>query len=100
MVGWIGVVLTGSDTSSNVLFGNLQTITAQTVGIAPMLAAAANTVGGVMGKMINAQSIVVATAASGHVGKEGAILRRVFWHSVALVVLVGVMTAVMAGMGE
>jgi len=98
MVGWIGVVLTGSDTSSNVLFGNLQTITAQTVGIAPMLAAAANTVGGVMGKMINAQSIVVATAASGQVGKEGAILRRVFWHSVALVVLVGVMTCVMAGM--
>jgi lactate permease len=90
LLGWLGVALTGSDTASNVLFGNLQQITAQQVGMSPILAAAANSSGGVMGKMIDAQSIVVAGVATGQRGGEGAILRYVFFHSVALAVLVGV----------
>ena len=90
LLGWLGVALTGSDTASNVLFGNLQQITATQVGISPVLAAAANSTGGVMGKMIDAQSIVVAGVATGQQGGEGVILRKVFWHSLALAVLVGV----------
>jgi lactate permease len=90
LLGWLGVALTGSDTSSNVLFGNLQQITARAVGVSPLLAAAANSSGGVMGKMINAQSIVVAGAATGQQGNEGSILRSVFWHSLVLACLVGV----------
>ncbi|HZU81689.1 MAG TPA: lactate permease LctP family transporter [Polyangiaceae bacterium] len=90
LLGWLGVALTGSDTSSNVLFGNLQQITAQQVGIPPLLAAAANSSGGVMGKMIDAQSIVVAGVATGQHGSEGEILRYVFWHSLVLAALVGV----------
>jgi lactate permease len=89
LLGWLGVALTGSDTSSNILFGNLQTITAQKLGISPVLAAAANSSGGVMGKMIDAQSIVVAAVATGEHGHEGEILRYVFFHSIALAVLVG-----------
>jgi lactate permease len=89
LLGWLGVALTGSDTSSNVLFGGLQQITAQQLGISPVLAAAANSSGGVMGKMIDAQSIVVAGVATGQKGGEGVILRYVFWHSVALACLVG-----------
>ena len=89
MLGWLGVALTGSDTSSNVLFGNLQVITAKKLHLDPILMAAANTTGGVMGKMIDAQSIVVAAAATGETGKEGTILRAVFFHSVALAFLVG-----------
>jgi lactate permease len=88
MLGWLGVALTGSDTSSNVLFGNLQTITASKLGLSPVLMAAANTTGGVMGKMIDAQSIVVAAAATGGGGREGKLLRAVLWHSVALALLV------------
>ena len=91
VLGWIGVTLTGSDTSSNVLFGNLQQITAERLHISPLVAAAANSSGGVMGKMINAQSIVVAAVATDQVGEEGAILRSVLWHSVALVCLVGIL---------
>ncbi len=91
LLGWLGVALTGSDTSSNVLFGNLQQITAQQIGISPVLAAAANSSGGVMGKMIDAQSIVVAGVATGQEGNEGEILRYVFWHSLVLAALVGVM---------
>ncbi|MBL8205960.1 MAG: L-lactate permease [Blastocatellia bacterium] len=91
LLGWLGVALTGSDTSSNVLFGNLQQITAQQVGISPVLAAAANSSGGVMGKMIDAQSIVVAGVATGQEGNEGEILRYVFFHSLALAILVGVL---------
>ena len=87
-LGWLGVALTGSDTSSNVLFGNLQTITARKLGLSPILMASANTTGGVMGKMIDAQSIVVAAAASGEAGKEGEILRAVIGHSVALALIV------------
>lgn len=90
MLGWLGVALTGSDTSSNVLFGGLQKITAQQLGLNPILTAAANTTGGVMGKMIDAQSLVVASVATGQEGEEGTILRFVFWHSVVLAALVGI----------
>jgi lactate permease len=94
MLGWLGVALTGSDTSSNVLFGNLQQITARQVGMPPLLAAAANSSGGVMGKMIDAQSIVVAGVATGQHGEEGTILRYVFWHSLVLAALVGLLVLV------
>jgi lactate permease len=89
LLGWLGVALTGSDTSSNVLFGNLQVVSAQQIGMNPILAAASNSSGGVMGKMIDAQSIVVAAVATDQHGKEGEILRYVFWHSLALAALVG-----------
>jgi lactate permease len=89
LLGWLGVALTGSDTSSNVLFGSLQKITAQQLGFNPVLIVTANTTGGVMGKMIDAQSIVVATASTGQSGQEGRILRFVFWHSVALAAIMG-----------
>src|SRR5712664_1012880 len=88
MLGWLGVALTGSDTSSNVLFGSLQKITAGQLGLSPTLMAAANSSGGVMGKMIDAQSIVVASTATNWFGHEGTILRFVFWHSIALACLV------------
>jgi lactate permease len=96
LLGWLGVALTGSDTSSNVLFGNLQQITAERLGVSPILAAASNSSGGVMGKMIDAQSIVVASVATGQQGEEGAILRQVFWHSLALAGLVGVLVLLQA----
>ncbi|SIO58950.1 lactate permease [Singulisphaera sp. GP187] len=96
MLGWLGVALTGSDTSSNVLFGNLQKITAKKLGLNPILMAAANTTGGVMGKMIDAQSIVVAAAATGEGGREGELLRAVLWHSVALALIVGVIVWIYA----
>ena len=91
MIGWLGVALTGSDTSSNVLFGGLQKISAEQLGLNPVLMAAANSSGGVMGKMIDAQSIVVASTATKWYGHEGAILRFVFFHSLALAALVGVL---------
>jgi lactate permease len=91
MIGWLGVALTGSDTSSNVLFGGLQRITAEQLGISPILMAAANSSGGVMGKMIDAQSIVVASTATKWYGHEGSILRFVFFHSLALASLVGLL---------
>jgi lactate permease len=96
LLGWLGVALTGSDTSSNVLFGNLQQITASQLGISPVLAAAANSSGGVMGKMIDAQSIVVASIATGQRDGEGTILRYVFFHSVALAILVGLLVLAQA----
>ena len=96
MLGWLGVALTGSDTSSNVLFGSLQTITANQVGVSPVLMAAANSTGGVMGKMIDAQSIVVASTATNWYGHEGSILRYVFVHSIVLASLVGVLTFLQA----
>lgn len=89
-LGWLGVALTGSDTSSNALFGSLQRITSQQLGIDPVLMCAANSVGGVMGKMVDAQSITIATAATEQVGNEGAIFRFVVWHSVALGAIVGI----------
>jgi len=88
--------VTGSDTASNVLFGNLQKLTAQQLGMSPILAAAANSSGGVMGKMIDAQSIVVASIATGQSGEEGKILRYVFWHSLVLAMLVGVLVFLQA----
>jgi lactate permease len=96
MLGWLGVALTGSDTSSNVLFGNLQKITAGKLGLNPILMASANSAGGVMGKMIDAQSIVVAAAATDESGKEGDILRAILWHSVALALLVGLIVWIYA----
>jgi lactate permease len=96
LLGWLGVALTGSDTSSNVLFGNLQRITAEQLGMSPILAAASNSSGGVMGKMIDAQSIVVAGVATGQEGGEGEILRYVFFHSLALAVLVGILVLLQA----
>ncbi|MBX9788364.1 MAG: lactate permease LctP family transporter [Pirellulales bacterium] len=96
MLGWLGVALTGSDTSSNALFGSLQKVTAEQLGLNPVLIAAANSTGGVMGKMIDAQSIVVASAATGQSGGEGPILRFVFWHSLALAALMGLLTMLQA----
>ena len=89
LLGWLGVALTGSDTASNVLFGNLQKITSEQLGLSPILMAAANSSGGVMGKMIDAQSIVVASTATNWYGHEGTILRFVFKHSIMLACLVG-----------
>ncbi|HXJ03307.1 MAG TPA: L-lactate permease [Micropepsaceae bacterium] len=96
LLGWLGVALTGSDTASNVLFGGLQKITSQQLGLSPILMAAANSSGGVMGKMIDAQSIVVASTATRWVGHEGTILRFVFKHSIALAVLVGLLVTLQA----
>ncbi len=93
LLGWLGVALTGSDTASNVLFGGLQRITAEQTGLSPVLMAAANSSGGVMGKMVDAQSIVVASVATNAHGQEGEILRRVFVHSVVLAALVGLLVA-------
>ena len=96
MLGWLGVALTGSDTASNVLFGSLQKTTAEQTGISPVLMAAANSSGGVMGKMVDAQSIVVASTATNWYGHEGEILRYVFFHSLALAALVGVLVYLQA----
>jgi len=96
MLGWLGVALTGSDTASNVLFGSLQKITAEQTGFSPILMAAANSSGGVMGKMVDAQSIVVASTATNWYGHEGGILRYVFFHSLALAALVGLLVLLQA----
>lgn len=96
LIGWIGVALTGTDAGSNALFGSQQQITANKLGLSPTLMAAANSSGGVMGKMIDAQSIVVASVATGYSGKEGVILRYVFWHSIALACLIGVLIMLQA----
>jgi lactate permease len=96
LLGWLGVALTGSDTSSNVLFGSLQKISAQQIGLSPILMCASNSAGGVMGKMIDAQSIVVASTATEWYGHEGDILRYVFFHSLALAALVGIMVTLQA----
>jgi lactate permease len=95
-LGWLGVALTGSDTSSNALFGSLQRITSQQLGVDPVLMCAANSAGGVMGKMVDAQSITIATAATEQVGNEGIIFRFVAWHSVALCSIVGVIVLLYA----
>jgi lactate permease len=94
IIGWLGVALTGSDTASNVLFGNLQKVSAEQLGYSPLLMCAANSSGGVMGKMIDAQSIVVAAVATGGRADSpdaGTVLRAVFWHSIALAALVGLL---------
>src|SRR6266540_3885247 len=95
-LGWLGVALTGSDTSSNALFGSLQRITAEQLKLDPILMSAANSAGGVMGKMVDAQSITVATSATNQVGNEGMIFRYVFWHSVALGAIVGLIVLLYA----
>ena len=95
-LGWVGVFLTGSDTSANALFGNLQAVTAEQVGVDPVLTVAANSSGGVTGKMISPQSIAVATAATGLVGKEGDLFNFAVKHSLILAVLVGIMTYLQA----
>jgi lactate permease len=99
LIGWLGTALTGSDTSSNVLFGNLQQVTAQQLMLPPILTTASNSSGGVMGKMIDAQSIVVASVATG--GRPdspdaGTVLRSVFWHSLALATLMGLLVMLQA----
>jgi lactate permease len=96
LLGWLGVALTGSDTASNVLFGNLQKITSEQLGLSPILMGAANSSGGVMGKMIDAQSIVVASTATNWYGHEGTILRYVFMHSIVLACLVGLLVMLQA----
>jgi lactate permease len=99
LIGWLGVTLTGSDTASNVLFGNLQQVTANQLHLSPIHMAASNSSGGVMGKMIDAQSIVVAAVATGGQPDSpdaGMVLRSVFWHSIALALLMGVLVMVQA----
>ncbi len=96
LLGWLGVALTGSDTASNVLFGSLQKITSEQIGVSPVLMCAANSTGGVMGKMVDAQSIVVASTATNYYGKEGQILRYVFLHSIILAALVGCLVTLQA----
>ena len=96
LMGWLGVAMTGSDTASNVLFGGMQRVAAQQLGLAPNLMGAANSSGGVMGKMIDAQSIVVASTATRWINPAGDILRFVFFHSFALASLVGVMVTLQA----
>jgi lactate permease len=95
-IGWLGVALTGSDTASNALFGGLQKITAQQLNLSPILMCATNSAGGVMGKMVDAQSICIATAATDQVGNEGSIFRFLFWHSVALAAIVGLIVTLYA----
>jgi len=89
LLGWLGVALTGTDAGSNALFGNLQKVTAEQLGLSPILMGAANSTGGVMGKMIDAQSIVVASSATHQQGNEAAIFKAVIWHSIVLASLVG-----------
>jgi lactate permease len=96
LLGWLGVALTGTDAGSNALFGNLQRVTAERLGLSPILMAAANSSGGVMGKMIDAQSIVIATSATDQVGREAALFKAVLGHSLALACLVGLIVVVYA----
>jgi lactate permease len=96
LLGWLGVALTGSDTSSNLLFGNLQKITAGQLGLNQVLIVTSNSTGGVMGKMIDAQSIVVSASTTGQAGDESRILRFVFWHSLALACLMGLLVVLQA----
>ncbi|GAQ95499.1 lactate permease [Thermodesulfovibrio aggregans] len=95
-LGWLGVFMTGSDTSSNALFGKLQEVTARQIGIDPVLTVATNSSGGVFGKMISPQSIAVATAATGYVGHEGDIFRFTLKHSIILTFLMGVLAMLQA----
>src|SRR4029434_10133718 len=89
LLGWLGVALTGTDAGSNALFGNLQKVTAEQLSLSPILMGAANSTGGVMGKMIDAQSIVVSSSATNQQGNEAAIFKAVFWHSIVLAAMVG-----------
>jgi lactate permease len=100
LIGWVGVSLTGTDAGSNALFGSLQVITATNLGIPPVLMAAANSAGGVMGKMIAAQSLVVAAAAVGEQGREGDLFRKVLPHSLVLAGMVGLIVMFFATLGR
>ena len=95
-LGWLGVFMTGSDTSANALFGKLQEETATRLGIDPVVTVSANSVGGVCGKMISPQSLAVAAAAAGMVGKEGDIFLFTLKHSLILTTLVGIMAYLQA----
>lgn len=97
ILGWLGVFITGSDTSSNLLFGNMQQVTANSIGMDPVLAVSANSSGGVTGKMISPQSIAVACAAVGLAGKESELFRFTIKHSIFLVILIGIMTFLQNG---
>jgi lactate permease len=96
LLGWVGVALTGTDAGSNALFGNLQKVTAEQLGVSPILMASANSAGGVMGKMIDAQSIVVASTATHLEGREADIFKAVFIHSLVLASLVGLVVMLYA----
>ncbi|HUA58990.1 MAG TPA: lactate permease LctP family transporter [Verrucomicrobiae bacterium] len=96
LIGWLGVALSGSDAGSNALFGSFQAITANRLGLSPILMGAANSAGGVMGKMIAAQSLVIAAAVTGEAGKEGILFRKVLKHSLGLAVLVGLLVLMYA----
>jgi lactate permease len=96
LLGWLGVALTGTDAGSNALFGNLQKVTAQQLGLSPVLMASANSAGGVMGKMIDAQSIVVASTSTGLEGREADVFKAVFKHSITLALLVGLVVMLYA----
>lgn len=96
ILGWLGVFLTGSDTSSNALFGNLQKTTAQQLGLNPALMVASNSSGGVVGKMISPQSIAVACAATGMVGEEGGLFRFTVGHSIAMLAIIAIMVYMQA----
>jgi lactate permease len=96
LVGWLGTASTGSDTAANVLFGSLQSMTARQIGVSPVLMCSANTAGGVMGKMIAAPSVVVASTATQSYGQEGSILRFVFFHSLTLAALAGIYVSLLA----
>jgi lactate permease len=96
MLGWLGTAVTGSDTASNVLFGSLQRITAEQLHLSPVLMASANSAGGVMGKMIDTQSIVVASTATQWFGQESRILRYVIVHALVLGALVGLAALLLA----
>jgi len=97
VVGWMGVFLTGSDTSANALFGNLQVVTANTLGLNPVLTASVNSAAGVMGKMISLQSIAVAVAATGMTSAdEGRLFRFTIKHSVLLMVVMGLISVMFA----
>ena len=95
-LGWLGVALTGTDAGSNALFGNLQKVTAEQLRVSPILMCSANSAGGVMGKMIDAQSIVVASTSTRLEGREADIFKAVFWHSLFLAVIVGLLTLLQA----
>jgi len=95
-IGWLGTASTGSDTSSNVLFGGLQKLTAQQIGISPVLMCSANSAGGVMGKMVAPPSLVIASTATESYGSEGSILKFVFLHSIALTCLMGLAVTLLA----
>jgi lactate permease len=97
LLGWLGVALTGSDTSSNAMFGSLRRVTAEQLGLDPLLTCTANSTGGVMGKMIDARSIVVSATATGTQRSAGTILRRVFPHSLALAALMGILVWLQSG---